>query len=332
VTSAAAPNGLPAELAARVLGEGRRIAREEARALVDLPAASLPSLLALAHEVRRRWWGDGVELESLISAKTGGCPEDCAFCSQSMHYDSPARRHPFLPQDEVLAAARATAASGATHFCIVVAVRGPDRRLMGQVLRAVEAVRRETGLEVDCSLGILDRPQAEALRDAGVHRYNHNLEASRSFFPQIVTTHTWEERAETCRLVRDVGMGLCSGGILGMGETWEQRIELAYELAELEPDEIPLNFLNPRPGTPLALRRPLRPTDALRAIAIFRLVFPDRILRYAGGRELVMRDLQALGLVGGINGMIVGNYLTTAGQPVAEDLRMLEDLGMPVKR
>ena len=137
---------------------------------------------------------------------------------------------------------------------------------------------------------------------------------------------------ETCRLVREVGMGLCSGGILGMGETWEQRLEFAFELRELEPDEVPLNFLNPRPGTPLAGRRPLRPSEALRAIAIFRLVFPDRIIRYAGGRELVMRDLQALGLVGGVNGMIVGNYLTTAGQPVGEDMRMLEDLGMPVRR
>ena len=298
---------------------------------MELPASELPTLLALAHEVRRRWWGEGVELESLISAKTGGCPEDCAFCSQSMHYDAPAQRHAFLPLADVLAAARATQASGATHFCIVVAVRGPDRRLMDQVLRAVEGVRAETGLEVDCSLGILDRAQAEALRDAGVYRYNHNLETSRSFFGEIVSTHSWEERVETCRLVREVGMGLCSGGILGMGETWEQRLEFAFELRELEPDEVPLNFLNPRPGTPLAGRRPLKPSEALRAIAIFRLVFPDRIIRYAGGRELVMRDLQALGLVGGVNGMIVGNYLTTVGQPVGEDMRMLDDLGMPVR-
>jgi biotin synthase len=319
------------DLEAEVVTRKRPITREEAMALVELPGAELPALLALAHEVRRRWWGEGVELESLISAKTGGCPEDCAFCSQSMHYDSPAQRHPFLALDDVLAAARATEASGATHFCIVVAVRGPDRRLMGQVLRAVEAIRASTALEVDCSLGILDRPQAEALRDVGVHRYNHNLEAARSFFPEIVTTHTWEERAETCRLVKDVGIGLCSGGILGMGETWEQRVELAFDLRALEPDEIPLNFLNPRPGTPLAERPPLRPSEALRAIAIFRLAFPDIIIRYAGGRELVMRDLQALGLVGGVNGMIVGNYLTTAGQPPAEDVRMLEDLGMPVR-
>jgi biotin synthase len=319
-------------LRARVLADGAPIAREEARALVDLPAAELPALLELAHEVRRRFWGEGVELESLISAKTGGCPEDCAFCSQSSHYDAPAQRHPFLALDEVMRAARATEAAGATHFCIVAAVRGPDRRLMNQVLRAVERIRAETALEVDCSLGILTREQAEALRDAGIHRYNHNLETARSFFPSIVTTHSWEERVETCQLVREVGIGLCSGGILGMGETWDQRIEFAYELRALDPDEVPLNFLNPRPGTPLAGRPPLAAADALRAIAIFRLVFPGAIIRYAGGRELVLRDLQALGLVGGVNGMIVGNYLTTAGRPAAEDVRLAEDLGMPVRR
>lgn len=313
-----------------LLREKRSIEVEEARALVELPAAELPRLLALAHAVRRRWWGEGVELESLISAQTGGCQEDCAFCSQSMHYDAPAQRHAFLALDQVMAAARAAEESGASAFCIVVAVRGPDRRLMDQVLRAIEAIHAETTLDVDCSLGILTRHQAEALRDAGVHHYNHNLETSRSFFPEIVTTHTWEERAETCRLVTELGIKLCSGGILGMGETWEQRLELAFELRELGPDEIPLNFLNPRPGTPLAGRRPLEAHDALRAIAVFRLVFPDRIIRYAGGRELVLRDAQALGLVGGINGMIVGNYLTTAGRPAAEDVRLAHDLGMSV--
>jgi biotin synthase len=321
-----------ADLERGLLDEMRSIDLDEARALVELPASELPALLNLAHEVRRKWWGEGVELESLISAQTGGCQEDCAFCSQSMHYDAPARRHAFLPLDQVLGAARATQESGASHFCIVVAVRGPDRRLMDQVLRAVEAIHAETSLRVDCSLGLLTRPQAEALRDAGVYHYNHNLEASRSFFPEIVKTHTWEERAETCRLVVDVGMKLCSGGILGMGETWEQRLELAYELRELGPDEIPLNFLNPRPGTPLGGRRPLEPHDALRAIAIFRLIFPDRIIRYAGGRELVLRDLQALGLVGGVNGMIVGNYLTTAGRPASEDVRLVRDLGMTVRQ
>ena len=319
-------------LATRVLAENSPITMEEARQLVDLPSTELPALLNLAHEVRRRWAGEEIELESLISAKTGGCPEDCAFCSQSMHFDAPAQRHPFLPLEDVLAAARATEASGADHFCIVVAVKGPDERLMNQVLTAIEGIKRETTLDVDVSLGLLTRPQAEALRDAGVHRYNHNLEASRSYFGEIVTTHTYDERYETCQLVTDVGMKLCSGGILGMGETWEQRLELAFELKTLGPSEIPLNFLNPRPGTPLGGRKPLAASDALRSIAIFRLIFPEIIVRYAGGRELVLRDLQALGLVGGINGMIVGNSLTTAGRPASEDIKLVEDLGMSIKR
>jgi biotin synthase len=319
-------------LSERVLAENSPITMEEARQLVELPSTELPALLNLAHEVRRRWAGEEVELESLISAKTGGCPEDCAFCSQSMHFDAPAQRHPFLPLEDVLAAARATEASGADHFCIVVAVKGPDQRLMDQVLTAIDGIKRETSLDVDVSLGLLTRPQAEALRDAGVHRYNHNLEASRSYFGEIVTTHTYDERYETCQLVTDVGMKLCSGGILGMGETWEQRLELAFELKTLGPSEIPLNFLNPRPGTPLGGRKPLAASDALRSIAIFRLIFPEIIVRYAGGRELVLRDLQALGLVGGINGMIVGNYLTTAGRPASEDIKLVEDLGMSIKR
>jgi len=320
------------DLEGSLLAEKRSIEPEEARQLVDLPATELPRLLNLAHEVRRRWWGEGVELESLISAKTGGCQEDCAFCSQSMHYDAPAQRHAFLPLDEVLAAARATEASGASAFCIVVAVRGPDGRLMDQVLRAVDAIHAETSLDVDCSLGILTRPQAEALRDAGIHHYNHNLETSRSFFPEIVTTHTWEERAETCRLVTSMGIKLCSGGILGMGETWEQRLELAFELRELGPDEIPLNFLNPRPGTPMGDRPVVEARDALRAIAAFRLALPRTILRYAGGREITLGDLGTReGLLGGINAVIVGNYLTTLGRPADADLALLDDLKMPVK-
>jgi biotin synthase len=203
---------------------------------------------------------------------------------------------------------------------------------MAQVREGVKAITENVDINVACSLGILTREQGEELRDLGVHRYNHNLETARSHFPTIVTTHSWEERVETCRLVKEVGIGLCSGGILGMGETWDQRIEFAYDLRALDPDEVPLNFLNPRPGTPLGGRPPLAAQDALRAIAIFRLVFPEAIIRYAGGRELVLRDLQALGLVGGVNGMIVGNYLTTAGRPAAEDVRLAEDLGMPVRR
>ena len=317
------------DIEAQVLEGGESITPEQALRLIALPDAELPDLVALAHRVRVRYCGEAVEVESLISAKTGGCPEDCAFCSQSARFPSPIEVHPFLPAKQVLASAKSSEELGATQFCIVVAVRGPDRGLMDQVLEAVAAIRRETSLDVHCSLGILTREQARELAQSGVARYNHNLETARSYFPQIVTTHTWEERAETCRLVREEGMELCSGGIFGMGETWEQRVEFASELRELGPAEIPLNFLNPRPGTPLGDRPLLPPLEAIRVCALWRLFFPRETIRYAGGREAVLRDLQALGLLAGVNGLIMGNYLTTTGRTPEEDLRMLDDLRMP---
>jgi biotin synthase len=209
-------------------------------------------------------------------------------------------------------------------------VRGPTNELIDRTLEATELIRRETGLNVAASLGILTREQAERLADGGVHRYNHNLETARSFFGEIVTTHTWEERYETCRLVREVGMELCCGALLGMGESDVQRIELIGQLRNVGPAEIPINFLDPRPGTPLGNRPLVQPLEAIRWISLFRLALPDVILRYAGGREITLRELQALGMTAGINAIIVGNYLTTLGREPGEDLQMLDDLRMPI--
>jgi len=230
----------------------------------------------------------------------------------------------------VLAAARESASFGASEFCIVLAVRGPDERTLGRILELVSQVRERTGLQVAVSAGILERSQAIRLAQGGVHRYNHNLETARSHFAQVVTTHTWEERFETCRLVKEAGMELCSGVLLGMGESSAQRLELIEELASLEPDEVPVNFLDPRPGTPLGRRPLVSAIEALRWIALFRLGLPATILRYAGGREVTLGELQALGLTGGINALIVGNYLTTLGRSPKEDLALLESLRMPI--
>jgi len=271
-----------------------------------------------------------VEVEGILSAKTGGCPEDCHFCAQSSAFDTPVKATPFLDTGEVLRAAAETAALGASEFCIVLAVRGPDERTLARLLELVPLVRGATGLQVAVSAGILTEEQARRLADGGVHRYNHNLETSRSYFPRVVTTHTWEERAETCRLVRALGMELCCGALLGMGESDAQRVELLGQLRDLRPAEVPVNFLNPRPGTPLGERTPVGAWEAIRWIALFRLALPDTILRYAGGREITLRDLQAMGMTAGINALIVGNYLTTLGRSPQEDLRMLEDLRMPV--
>ena len=313
-----------------LLGEGRELEIAELQGLARLPEQNVPSLAALAHEVRLAYCGPTVEVEGILSAKTSGCPEDCSFCSQSSRYASPVLPTAILEPEEILTAARDTAALGAAEFCIVAAVRGPTNELIDRTLEATELIRRETGLNVAASLGILTREQAERLADGGVHRYNHNLETARSFFGEIVTTHTWEERYETCRLVREVGMELCCGALLGMGESDGQRIELISQLRDVGPAEIPINFLDPRPGTPLENRPLVEPLEAIRWISLFRLALPDVILRYAGGREITLRELQALGMTAGINAIIVGNYLTTLGREPAEDLQMLDDLRMPI--
>ena len=317
-------------LADRSLTSGN-ITPDVALEILNLPEAEVPALVALAHQIRLDNAGAEVEVESIISAKTGGCPEDCAFCSQSRHWPTPVRPEPFIDIPPLVDAAKRAQEQGATEFCIVLAVRGPDDRIMQQVLAAVDALHRDTDMHVAASLGILTREQAIQLKGAGVRRYNHNLETARSHFSKIVSTHTWEERWETCQLVLELGMELCCGGIFGMGETKQQRVEFAFELKQLGPREIPMNFLNPRPGTPLADAALVAPLDAIRTIALFRLLFPDIVLRYAGGREVTLRELQSLGMLAGINGIIIGNYLTTLGRKPEEDLAMLSDLRMPIK-
>ena len=325
------PHDGPIAVAERALLDERRpLTRDEVLAVAALPLDEVTDLVALAHRVRIEYCGAEVELESLINAKSGACPEDCAFCSQSVRFSTDVDVYPFLDLDEVVDAARATRDAGATQFCIVVAVRGPEERLLSKVLDAVDAVHAETGLEVACSLGLLTVEQAERLAAAGVRRYNHNLETCRALFPQICTTHTYDDRVETARLAIGAGMELCCGGILGMGETLEQRVDFAFELADLAPCEVPINLLDPRPGTPLASQPVLAPREALQAIALFRLVLPGVWLRLAGGRERVLGELQGLGLLAGANALIVGNYLTTIGRAADDDLALLDALGMPV--
>ena len=313
-----------------LIDQRRPLTGDELTMLASLPDSAVVALAALAHQVRLTWCGPGVEVEGIVSAKTGGCPEDCHFCSQSSRFDTTVKATPFLDTDEVLAAARETASMGASEFCIVLAIRGPDERTLARILELVPLVRDETGLNVAVSAGILSEDQARRLAEGGVHRYNHNLETARSFFAQVVTTHGYDERVETCRLVRRHGMELCSGALVGMGETDEQRIELLLELRSLDPTEVPVNFLNPRPGTPFADRSVVGAWEAIRWIALFRLAMPGVILRYAGGREVTLRDLQAIGMTAGINALIVGNYLTTLGRSPTDDLQMLADLRMPV--
>ncbi|MBJ7458745.1 MAG: biotin synthase BioB [Thermoleophilaceae bacterium] len=320
-----------ADARACLIDRGERLSIGEALELSELPDAQLGHLSALAHDVRLLYCGSEVELCSIISGKTGGCSEDCHFCSQSSKHESDVAPTALIPLAQVRRAAIESEASGSSEFCIIYAVRGPDDRLMDHVLACVDVVKEATDLYVACSVGVLTPEQAGRLASHGVHRYNHNLETARSHFSEICTTHTWEDRRQTCQNVLDAGMQLCCGAIVGVGETRRQRVELAFELAELGPHDVPINFLNPRPGTPFGDYELMSPAEALRTIALLRLVLPQATIRYGGGREITLGDLQAAGLKGGVNAMISGNYLTTLGQPHATDRSMLDGLGMPVR-
>ena len=329
--TAAARTDVLAVAREQVLERGEGLAEDQLVEVLRLPDERLTELLDLAHQVRMRWCGPAVEVEGIVSVKTGGCPEDCHFCSQSGRFPSPVRSA-WLDIPGLVRAARETAATGATEFCIVAAVRGPDKRLMSQVRDGIKAIREDgNDINIACSLGILTQEQVDELVEMGVHRYNHNLETARSHFPNVVTTHTWEERWETLRMVREAGMEVCCGGIIGMGETVEQRAEFAAQLAELGPDECPMNFLIPQPGTPFEHYEVVDGKDALRTVAAFRLALPKAMIRFSGGRELTFGDLGTKqGMLGGVNAIIVGNYLTSLGRPASEDLRMLDELKMPI--
>lgn len=310
----------------KVLGNGEGLNQDEVLAALQVSDDELPELLQLAHDVRVKYCGVDVSLEGIISLKTGGCPEDCHFCSQSGLFESPVRAVT-LNIPELVEAAKQTEKMGASEFCIVAAVKGPDDRLLNQVEDAIAAIHREVDINISASLGILTREQAHRLAQMGVKRYNHNLETARSFFPNVVTTHTWEERMDTQENVRAEGMETCCGGIIGLGETIEQRAEFAVQLASVEPEEVPMNFLDPRPGTPFA-DRPLVPRgEALRAVAAFRLAMPRTQMRFAGGTELVLGDDGTeQGLLGGANAVIGGNYLTTTGRAFEKDKDLVLDI------
>ncbi len=332
VETATGDNDILAVAREQVLERGVGLNQEQVLEVLRLPGDQLQDLLALAHDVRMRWCGPEVEVEGIVSVKTGGCPEDCHFCSQSGLFPTPVRAA-WLDIPGLVKAARETAATGATEFCIVAAVRGPDKRLMSQVRDGIKAIREDgNDIQIACSLGMLTQEQVDELVEMGVHRYNHNLETARSNFPNVVTTHSWEERWDTLQMVKNAGMEVCCGGIVGMGETDEQRAEFAVQLAELEPHEVPMNFLIPQQGTPYEHLETIEGPDALRIVAAFRLAMPRTMLRFAGGRELTLGDLGAeQGMLGGINAIIVGNYLTNLGRPAQADLDMLDDLKMPIK-
>ena len=304
--------------------------RELLHELAELPAQDVPDLLTLADEVRAAYCGNGIAVEVLYNAKKGGCSEDCNFCSQSARFASDVEAEPLSTVEGFLEAARDAHERGAGEFCIVVAVRGPSAKLLDRVCTAVPLIKQRYPLTVAVSLGILREDHLQRLVEAGVDKVNHNLESSRRYFPSVCTTHSYDERWQTCRLVKQFNLDLCCGGIIGMGETLDDRLDFLEALQELQPQEVPVNFLNPRPGTPFGDRSLLDPTEALRFVALARLALPSALIRFAGGREVTLQGLQDLGMRSGASGLVLGNYLTTAGRQDKDDFAMLDRLGFEV--
>lgn len=310
--------------------EGGQINCEEALALEKVQGADLYFLSAYASKIREVFNGDKVDLCSVVSVRTGGCQENCAFCAQSVHHQTDTKVEINLDEEDILKRAKAMEEAGVHRFDIVTSGKGyklgdPE---FTKILDIFRRLRKETSLKLCACLGGIGKEEARILRDTGVTRYNHNLETAKSFFSQIVSTHSYEEREKTIGVVKKIGMEVCSGGIIGMGETFAQRIEFAFALRELEVDSIPINILNPIPGTPLDGKEPLNPLEIIKTMAIFRMILPKPNIRFAGGREVSLKNLQVLGLISGINGMLTGNYLTTKGQGISVDLSMLEDIGL----
>jgi len=314
----------------RVLIQKRPADRALLEALACIPEPDVSDLLALADDVRAAHCGNGIAVEVLYNAKKGGCSEDCHFCSQSARFASDVEPDSLSNVEGFVEAARAAHLRGAGEFCVVVAVRGPSTKLLERVCEAVRIIKAELPLKVAVSLGILREDQVMQLVAAGVDKVNHNLETSRRYFPSVCTTHTFDERMATLQLVRGAGLEVCCGGIIGMGETIEDRIDFLCTLQTLAPEEVPINFLNPRPGTPFQDRSLVEPIEALRFVAMARLALPRALVRFAGGREITLQGLQDLGMRSGASGIVLGNYLTTSGRNDQDDFAMLERLGFEV--
>lgn len=319
-----------ATLGTRVL-TGGDLSREDALWLFSLEnRADIFDLLAWANRIREHYHGNRIHLCSIVNIKAGGCSENCRFCAQSAAYDTTSPRYGLVDSAPVLAAAEEARGNGVTAVGIVAAWRGLDEGpVLDDICRCLEEMKQQGQARPDASLGMIRTQKvADRLAASGLVCYNHNLETSRRFFPEVCTTHSYDDRVRTVQLLKNAGIKICCGGILGMGETREDRCDLAFALKELGVHIVPMNFLNPIEGTPFAGREPLPPLEILKTIACFRLVLPRQEIKIAGGRTVNLRDLQSLIFMAGASALMVGNYLTTLNQPVEKDLQMIRDLGL----
>ena len=310
---------------------GGQLDRGDALEFAALSNADRNELFSAANRVREHFRGRSVDICSIVNAKSGACSEDCRFCAQSSHYATDAPVYPVIDVDRMEEAARGARKNGARRFCIVTSGRGIDDTAdLRNIARGIERVSA-AGLSPCATLGTLTLDQLRYLKDAGLHRYHHNIETSREFFPKICTTHTFDERADLVRRARSIGLSACSGGILGMGETMRERISMAFSLRDLEVESIPLNFLMPIAGTPMEAVTLIAPLEALHAIALFRMVLPDREIRICGGRGTALGDLHPRIFQAGADGFMIGNYLTRTGPDPESDLQMLKHLGLSIR-
>ncbi|MGE0681294.1 MAG: biotin synthase BioB [Candidatus Binatia bacterium] len=310
---------------------GAALSREEARAVLQSEDDRLPELLQAALTVRERFFGRKVKICLLQNARSGLCPEDCHYCSQSAISTASINKYRLLPTDQLLAGARKAVESGARRYCMVTSGRGPSERDITQLSQAVQTIKQEfPDLEICVSLGLMSEPQARELKEAGVGWVNHNLNTSRRFHPEICTTHTYDDRVETVQNVKRAGLSTCSGGIIGMGENDEDIVDLAYATRELGIDSIPVNFLYPITGTPLGERRNFAPTRGLKTLSLMRLLNPSSEVRMAAGRELYLGDWGGLALYPA-NSIFVEGYLTTPGQQALAARKLVENAGFEVQ-
>lgn len=313
--------------------QGIGVSEAEALAIASLTAPTdIEALLRTAEAVRLAHKGRSINTCGISNAKSGRCPEKCNFCSQSAHFSTEAPVYAVKPADEIAAEARAAFEAGVREFSIVMAGRAIDKEPELAVLEsAFRQIREQTGMQTCASLGLMQRPQLQRLKEAGMQSMHHNLETARSFHSQIVSTHSYDDEVETVKTAKELGMYVCSGGIFGMGESWAQRVELALDLRALDVDSVPVNFLNARPGTPLEGHRDLQPMDCLKIIALLRLVLPTKDIIVCGGREQNLGNEQERMFEAGANGVMLGNYLTTAGQEIARDHARMEEQGFVIR-
>ncbi len=317
---------LIAEVQERIIGGGA-ITRQEATELNAAPPDVWMKLFAASDAIRLHFRGTRFDACSLINAKSGRCGEDCKFCAQSGRYNTGSEVYGLKNTQAILDAARAAKAFGASRFCTVTSGGALSDEEFANLTDSLSLAARDVDIALDASLGFLSEERAQRLREVGVSRYNHNLETSREYYGEICTTHSFDRRVDTVRRSLETGFSACSGGIIGMGETAEQRLDLAFTLAELGVDCVPINVLNARPGTPLEHAAPLPVMEILKTVALFRMILPTATIKIAGGREANLKDFQGLALRSGANGVIIGGYLTTSGRSVDDDVRMIRDAG-----